>query len=121
MEYAPAPTLADTLEAITDWSAQKYTASYRAEFKKSVQDQFQSALGADFADVPLTLAESALNELCFILAHSNPASLPTSAANFSTICTQLVTTIGFGAKRASKADVVTAMNALELMRLKEGN
>ena len=120
MQHAPAPTLADTLEAITDWSAQKYTASYRAEFKKSVQDQFQSALGANFADVSLTLAESALNELCFILAHSNPASVPTSAASFATICTQLVTTIGLGAKRASRADVMSAMNALELVRLKGG-
>lgn len=120
MEHTTAPTLEDTLEAITDWSAQKYTASYRAEFKKSVQDQFHSALGADFADVPLTLAESAFNELCFILANSNPATLPTSAANFATVCTQLVTTIGFGAKRASRADVMSAMNALELMRLKEG-
>ncbi len=120
MEHTPAPTLEDILEAITDWSAQKYTASYRAEFKKNVQIQFKSALGADFENVSLTLAESALNELCFILAHSNPATLPTPAASFSTICTQLVTTIGFGAKRASRADVMSAMNALELMRLKEG-
>lgn len=120
MEPTTAPTLEDTLEAITDWSARKYAASYRAEFKKSVQDQFQTALGADFADVPPSLAESALNELCFILAHSNPPQLPSPAVSFATICTQLIATIGFGAKRASRADVISAMNALELMRLKSG-
>ena len=120
MENVPAPTLGETLEAMTDWSAQKYAANYREQFKKSVHDQFQNALGANFSDVPLTLAESALSELCFILAHSNPPSVPTSAASFATICTQLVTTIGLGAKRASRADVMSAMNALELMRLKEG-
>lgn len=49
-----------------------------------------------------------------------PTTAPTAAINFETICTQLVNTIGFGAKRACKADVVAARNALELMRLKEG-
>lgn len=120
MELTPAPTLGDTLEAITDWAAQKSAEQHRKEFKTIVKAQFKETLGADFADMPLTMAEVALNELCFILAHAPPTTDPTSAINFGTVCTQLVNTIGFGAKRASKADVVAAMSALELMRLKEG-
>ncbi|OWG36592.1 hypothetical protein CAQ69_20010 [Stutzerimonas stutzeri] len=120
MEFTSAPILGDILEAITDWAAQKSAEQHRKEFKNIVKTQFKDTLGADFGDVPLTMAETAFNELCFILAHAPPTTNPTSAINFETICTQLVNTIGFGAKRASKADVVAAMNALELMRLKEG-
>lgn len=120
MEHTTAPSLEDTLEAITDWAMQKYAESDRDAQRKRVTVRFKEFVGADFADVPVTLAENALSELCFILAHSNQAAVPTSAACFATICTQLVTTIGFGAKRASRADVMSAMNALELMRLKDG-
>jgi len=120
MDLTSAPTLEDTFEAITDWAAQKSAEQHRKEFKNIVKAQFKDTLGADFADVHLAMAEVALNELCFILAHAPPTTDPTSAINFGTICTQLVNTIGFGAKRASKADVVAATNALELMRLKGG-
>jgi len=120
MELTSAPALGDTLEAITDWAAQKSAEQHRKEFKNIVKKQFKDTFGADFGDVPLTMAEAAFNELCFILVNAPPTTAPTAAINFETICTQLVNTIGFGAKRASKADVVAAMNALELMRLKDG-
>lgn len=120
MESVSTPSLADTLNAMTDWYAQKYKERYRKQFKEYVEQKFEQAIGSSFSGVHPTLAEAALNELCFLLAHSGRLETSTATINFSTICHHLITTIGYGAKRASKADIVSAMNALELMRLKNG-
>ena len=107
MELTSAPALGDTLKP-SQTGPHRKAQSNTEKIQNIVKKQFKDTFGADFGDVPLTIAEAAFNELCFILVNA-PTTAPTAAINFETICTQLVNTIGFGAKRASKADVVAAM------------
>jgi hypothetical protein len=113
------PTLGETLEAMTEWAAQKQPESDRSVFKTRVETAFSNEIGGGFSDLPNSLAERSFNELCFILANLEISSSLSATANFDNICAQLVATIGFGGKRTSRADVLSAMNALKLLRLSE--
>lgn len=121
MKNTTFPTLGETLEAMTEWAAQKRPESDRAVFKSHVKALFNNEIGVDFSDLPSSLAERSFNELCFILANIDISNSLSPTANFDNICAQLVATIGFGGKRTSRADVLSAMNALQLLRLSESS
>jgi hypothetical protein len=120
MAPASSPTLEETLKAMLEWAARKQAEPDRLKFKEHVKRLLDDSICSDSFHVPPALAEHALNELCFMLALCCGSKATTPTVRFDTICTLLVTTIGFGRKRASQSDVEAVMRALELVRLSEG-
>lgn len=120
MASIPAPTLEETLEAMLDWAVQKHPEPDRLEFKGHLKSLIDDSICSESFHVPPALAEHALNEVCFMLALCSGSKATTPTVRFDTLCTLLVTTIGFGGKRASQSDVEAVMRAFELVRLSEG-
>ena len=120
MAPASSPTLEETLEAMLEWAVQKHPEPDRLEFKRHLKRLIDDSICSESFHVPPALAEHALNEVCFMLALCSGSKATTPTVRFDTLCTLLVTTIGFGIKRASKCDVDAVMRAFELVRLSDG-
>lgn len=118
---SPPPTPTAILEAMIAWRMNNFEESRKGELKASIAREFEEAFGRDLYSGRAEQLERAIDALSFILVHLDKPAAPSVNVRLSTIISRIVTTVGFGTARASRADVAALMCVLELSELQSNN